>query len=150
MSRSARPEVIVGVDGSECGQAALHWARQYVRDVQGHLTAVSAWHFPPMPVGPAMVPPIDDDLEQNAHDVLAEAIAGLEGEHDIDQVVAQGSAAAVLILKSSEADLLVVGTRGHGGFAGLLLGSVSTQCVHHAHCPVVVVRGGSATERSPA
>jgi nucleotide-binding universal stress UspA family protein len=73
---------------------------------------------------------------------LAGAIAKaeLEGALEIDQVVAHGHAAGVLIERSREADLLVVGTRGHGGFTGMLLGSVSAHCVHHAHCPVVVVR----------
>jgi nucleotide-binding universal stress UspA family protein len=135
-------KVIVGVDGSECGQEALGWARQYVREVGGHLTAVTAWHYPPMPTGPGVVPPTDYDPEATARSLLARAIAEQErdGASGIDQVVARGNAAAVLIDKSRDADLLVVGTRGHGGFTGMLLGSVSAHCVHHAHCPVVVVR----------
>jgi nucleotide-binding universal stress UspA family protein len=134
--------IVVGVDGSESGQEALTWARRYAREVGGRLTAVIAWHYPPMPTGPGMVPPTDYEPEESARSVLARAIAQAD-EGDlvgVEQVVAQGSAAAVLIDRSRDADLLVVGTRGHGGFAGMLLGSVSAPCVHHAHCPVVVVR----------
>jgi nucleotide-binding universal stress UspA family protein len=134
-------KVIVGVDGSECGQDALEWAREYVQAVGGRLTAVTAWHYPPMPTGPGLVPPTDYDPESTAHTVLANAleVSGVKPS-EVEQVVAEGSAAAVLIELSRDADLLVVGTRGHGGFTGMLLGSVSAHCVHHAHCPVVVVR----------
>ena len=120
----------------------LEWARKYVRDVGGHLTAVAAWHYPPMPTGPGMVPPTDYEPGATARSLLSRAIADEEGDgaSGIDQVVVQGGAAAVLIEMSRDADLLVVGTRGHGGFSGMLLGSVSAHCVHHAHCPVVVVR----------
>jgi nucleotide-binding universal stress UspA family protein len=134
--------IVVGVDGSESGQDALTWARRYARDVGGRLTAVIAWHYPPMPTGPGMVPPIDYQPEETARTLLARAIAQADedGPIAVEQVVDQGSPAAVLIDRSHDADLLVVGTRGHGGFTGMLLGSVSAHCVHHAHCPVVVVR----------
>jgi hypothetical protein len=67
----------------------------------------------------------------------------------VDLVVRQGGAAAVLIDQSRDADLLVVGSRGHGGFAGLILGSVSTACAEHAHCPVLVVHGTRARTANP-
>ena len=142
MEDTGRREVIVGVDGSASGREALEWARRYARDVGGHVTAVTAWHHPPMATGPGVVPPTDYDPEATARSLLAGAVAEVEadGAAGIDQLVVQGNAAAVLIDKSKGADLLVVGTRGHGGFAGMLLGSVSAHCVHHAHCPVVVVR----------
>jgi nucleotide-binding universal stress UspA family protein len=134
--------IMVGVDGSECGEEALTWARRYAEEVGGELTAVTAWHYPPMPIGPGVVPPIDYEPEETARTLLARAIGRAEEDAPlhIEQVVAEGNAAAVLIDKSRDADLLVVGTRGHGGFTGMLLGSVSAHCVHHAHCPVVVVR----------
>lgn len=142
MTSTQGQHVVVGVDGSACGNDALAWARSYVQTVGGHLTAVIAWQFPPMPTGPGIVPPTDYDPEATARSLLAEAVGGVadQDEPAVDQLVVQGNAAAVLIDRSREADLLVVGTRGHGGFAGMLLGSVSAHCVHHAHCPVVVVR----------
>ena len=140
MVNSTVQKVIVGVDGSDCSQEALAWSRRYVEAVGGKLTAVIAWHYPPMPTGPGMVPPTDYDPQGTARTIMANAMTGVGGGADIEQAVVEGNAAAVLIDKSRDADLLVVGTRGHGGFAGMLLGSVSAHCAHHAHCPVVVVR----------
>jgi nucleotide-binding universal stress UspA family protein len=142
MTESEPQKVIVGVDGSECGKEALAWARRYVQAVGGHLTAVIAWHYPPMSIaGPGIIPSTDYNPEATARSLLAQAVAeDPDDSPTIEQVVAEGSAAAVLIERSSTTDLLVVGTRGHGGFTGMLLGSVSVHCVHHAHCPVVVVR----------
>ena len=140
MMANAVQKVVVGVDGSECGQEALTWARQYVEAVGGQLRAVTAWHYPPLPTGPSMVPPSDYDPEGTAHTIMASATAGVDDAAAIERDVIEGNPAAVLIEESRDADLLVVGTRGHGGFTGMLLGSVSAHCVHHAHCPVVVVR----------
>jgi nucleotide-binding universal stress UspA family protein len=64
---------------------------------------------------------------------------------DVTQIVRQGQAAEVLVAEAKEAELLVVGSRGRGGFAGLLLGSVSQQCAHYAPCPVVIVRVGASS-----
>jgi hypothetical protein len=69
-------------------------------------------------------------------------VSGLEPEVPVRPLVTEGHAAEVLLRASKGADLLVVGSRGHGGFASAMLGSVSLYCVLHAHCPVVVVRDG--------
>jgi nucleotide-binding universal stress UspA family protein len=142
VEKSGPQRVVVGVDGSECGQQALRWALQYVADVGGHVTAVTAWHYPPGTTSAGGIAPNTPNPERAAHRVLSEAVASAQpdGASGIEQVVVHGHAAAVLIERSREADLLVVGTRGHGGFTGMLLGSVSAHCVHHAHCPVLVVR----------
>jgi len=97
--------------------------------------------------GPIVAEGIDAEFEGAARAALEKAIEGLgaagEGIH-IERVVEHGQASHVLIEAAKDAALLVVGSRGHGGFAGLLLGSVSQQCAHHALCPVVIVPRGSA------
>jgi nucleotide-binding universal stress UspA family protein len=87
------------------------------------------------------------DPETNAKTVLAETFAevsALEPEVPVRPVLAEGLAAEVLLRTARGADMLVVGSRGHGGFASALLGSVSLYCVLHAHCPVMVLRDGHA------
>jgi nucleotide-binding universal stress UspA family protein len=142
VEKSRNQNVVVGVDGSECAQEALQWALRYVADVGGNLTAVTAWHYPPLTSAGGGVAPHTPDPQKTAQSLLADAIVKAEpdGASDIEQVVAHGHPAGTLIERSRAADLLVVGNRGHGGFTGMLLGSVSAHCVHHAHCPVVVVR----------
>jgi nucleotide-binding universal stress UspA family protein len=79
-------------------------------------------------------------MQRAAEELLVKATAGLDAEGvEIECRAVAGGAPEVLVSEAAEADLLVVGSRGHGGFAGLLLGSVSQQCAHHARCPVVIV-----------
>jgi nucleotide-binding universal stress UspA family protein len=82
------------------------------------------------------------DMRRAAEELLEKATAGLEVEAEgieTERRVVEGGAPEVLVAAAAEGDLLVVGSRGHGGFAGLLLGSVSQECAHHANCPVVIV-----------
>ena len=82
-------------------------------------------------------------IEEAADKTLGEAVAEVAGENPlayVERVVTEGPAAQALVEAAEDADLLVVGSRGHGGFTGLLLGSVSQQCAHHAPCAVVIVR----------
>lgn len=96
-------------------------------------------------MAPPPLPDLAEDLEREAHAVLEEAVQGLDGaETNIETVVREGQPARVLIEEADGANMLIVGSRGLGGFTGVLLGSVSAHCVHHANCPVVVVRGASA------
>jgi nucleotide-binding universal stress UspA family protein len=149
------PAVVVGVDGSTGAKAALRWALGEARLRNSPLRTVHAWTFGYIggsvegypywggSLGSYTSLGVDlNDLHRAAEDLLERAIADVGDETkgiEIERQVIQGSAAEVLVQAASPADLLVVGSRGHGGFTGLLLGSVSQQCVHHAQCPVVVV-----------
>jgi nucleotide-binding universal stress UspA family protein len=146
MSSDGRELVVVGVDGSEESIAALSWAARYATAVGATLRAVAAWHFPAAagtaPVGFAPEP-VRAEAEEHVRDSIAAAIAKvLQGPaaEKVETKIAYGHPAQVLLDESSDADLLVVGHRGRGAFTGMLVGSVSTHCVTHATCPVVVVR----------
>jgi nucleotide-binding universal stress UspA family protein len=108
------------------------------------LHALIAWDVPASYGIPAIYD--DVDLESQARSTLARTVADALGtSSSVTLRAEQGHPAAVLVVASTAARLLVVGARGHGGFAAALLGSVSHQCIHHAHCPVVVVRGETDT-----
>jgi len=138
--------VVVGVDGSAASGAALAWAARYADAIGARLRAVLAWHYPsaagnpPVGVAPESV---TSEVEQSRYEILDEAIAATFGDRsprEIERKLVYGHPVQALIDESKEADLLVVGHRGHGGFTGMLLGSVSTHLVTHASCPVTVVR----------
>jgi nucleotide-binding universal stress UspA family protein len=134
--------IVVGVDGSDCAREALEWAVTEARLRGDRVRAVHAWECP-MTAGlwgtASPEVPIDE-LREAARATLEHAVEPLENGVPIEEVVVEGPAAPALVAAAENADLLVVGSRGRGGFERLLLGSVSTQCVHRAHCPVVVVR----------
>ena len=139
-----RGRIVVGADGSDGGDAALRWALDEAELRGGTVDAVMALRVTPMLASPAVGALIDPEEEMaHAREVLAasvESAAERRAGVVVHQVVHTGGAAHVLLEAAQGADLLVVGSRGRGGFRGLLLGSVSQQCVHHAPCPVVVVR----------
>jgi nucleotide-binding universal stress UspA family protein len=143
---SSRSRVVVGVDGSAESVAALKWAAEYAAATGAHIRAVLAWHYPsavgPAPVGRAPES-ITDEVRQHLTESLGKAIAEGAPGIEVEQQLAYGHPAQVLVEESSRADLLVVGHRGHGAFTGMLVGSVSIHCVTNARCPVVVVRGES-------
>lgn len=131
--------VVVGVDGSEGSLAALKWAVDYAARADASLVLVTAWHWP-MSYG---VPLAYDgfDPEEEARKVVEAVKVDVPLPLDrVQTVVEQGHPGDVLIKVAKGAALLVVGTRGHGGLSGALLGSTSGYCVHHATCPVTVVR----------
>ena len=134
--------VIVGVDGSDNAKAALSWAVEYARSTGIPLVAVATWEWPTS-YG-AMVPwPDNVNFEDDARTELDQTVRDVLGKGATQQLtteVVHGPPSAVLEAMSSSASLLVVGSRGHGEIAGMLLGSVSEFLVTHAHCPVVVVR----------
>ena len=138
--------IVVGVDGSPSSKAALGWAVQQTRLIGARVEAVTAWQFPAY-YGWGLLPD-SADVESIARSMLEEAIAGaatLARGVEIQPMVRPGNAAGVLLDRAKGAQLLVVGSRGHGGFTEALLGSVGQHCVHHATCPVVVIRDGPGT-----
>ncbi len=143
--------IVVGVDHSAGAKAALRFALDEARLRQSRLRAVHAWHVSYVGVGYLAIS--QPALDAEGYQIRAAAEAALEATLDefrpeaddveIELRVVEGAPASVLVDESRAADLLVVGSRGHGGFTGLLLGSVSQQCAHHAECPVVIVRAPS-------
>ena len=131
--------VIVGIDGSDESTKALRWAADYAQMSRAPLHALIAWDIPTSYGMPVIYD--DVDLESEARTTLTQTVTDALGNStSVTLRAEQGHPAAVLVAASSDARLLVLGSHGHGGFAASLLGSVSQQCIHHAHCPVVVVR----------
>lgn len=136
--------VVVGVDDSDEARHALAWSQDEAALRGGELHVVHAW-APYAPVSEvAAMAPVDDELyEKAARAVLEGALATIApdtpGNLTLESSAVRGYPSSVLLEQAADADLLVVGGRGRGGFTGLLLGSVSQQCVHHARTPVAVV-----------
>ena len=153
--QGTRESVVVGIDGSRESARALAWAARYAQATGATIRAVLAWHYPaqvgsaPTGVAPASV---TQEVEESRHDLMDSEIAKVLGDSPqvaIERTVVYGHPAQVLIDESRAADLLVVGSRGRGGFKGMLLGSVSTNCVTHASCPVTVVHAGLRNVQFP-
>jgi nucleotide-binding universal stress UspA family protein len=135
---------VVGVDGSDASYDALRWARREALAHQGSLAVVCAWAYPIFGILPLPdESQLNETLAENARYLVRTMLDRVEAEQGGDvethSTVAEAAPAGALLKLAEGADLLVVGARGLGGFAGLLLGSVSQQCVHHAACPVVVI-----------
>jgi nucleotide-binding universal stress UspA family protein len=137
-------KIVVGVDGSDPSLNALEWAARQAELTGSTLEAITTWDWP-RSYGGAVPLPSDYNPKSDAQELVDEAAARVRDAHpriDVRATVVEGHPAPVLIEASGGADLLVVGSRGHGEFAGMLLGSVSEHCVTNARCPVVVVRNG--------
>jgi nucleotide-binding universal stress UspA family protein len=144
--------IVVGVDASAAAKAALRWAVDEGRLRQAAVVAVHAWEVPALALAPVDVvpapPPIDlvsltKELGEAAEQLVrhvVEEVAGDAAGVEVRPVATEGPAPTVLVEAARGADLVVVGSRGRGGFVGLLLGSVSDQVAHHAPCPVVIHR----------
>ncbi|HLG67213.1 MAG TPA: universal stress protein [Acidimicrobiales bacterium] len=136
-----RQRIVVGVDGSDASKEALRWAAAQAEATGASLRVVIAWEFPAAWGGVPL--PASYDPEQSARQAAEEVIdevLGADRRPDVRLDVVESRPAPALIEAARGADLLVVGSRGHGAFTGMLLGSVSQHCVGHAPCPVVVVR----------
>jgi nucleotide-binding universal stress UspA family protein len=135
----ADERIVVGVDGSEPSRAALRWAVRQADLIRATVVAVTAWEYPVFSVGDVLLPP--NDPESIATRVLADTVTATvpDATVEIRQQVVGKHPAQALIDAAQGAQLLVVGSRGHGAFSAALLGSVALSCIHHAPCPVVVV-----------
>jgi nucleotide-binding universal stress UspA family protein len=145
--------IVVGVDGSPSSKAALAWAMRQAELTGASVEAVIAWHYPAIAGGVPFAPTGETytaDYGEFAAMTLNGAVLETvdpDAPVKVSTTVREGSAAEILLDASVGADLLVVGSRGHGGFTEALLGSVSQACVHHARCPVVIVREPSPHSR---
>ena len=140
---SGERRIVVGVDGSPQSKLALRWAAYLAETCGACIEAVMAWEYPAT-YGFSSSSVVNWDMQADYDKGLSatiDAAFGPDRPFGLRMTVREGNAARVLLDASDGATMLVVGSRGHGGFAGVLLGSVSAYCTDHARCPVVVVRG---------
>jgi nucleotide-binding universal stress UspA family protein len=144
------PRIVVGVDGSSSSRAALRWAVRQATFTGGTIDAVMAWQIPMMlqsygwaPIGAEEAVDFEAEAKRTIEAMVSEEVEPAS-QHLVTSHVVNGHPAQVLLEAASHADLLVVGSRGHGAFTEALLGSVGQYCVHHAHCPVLIIRGEPA------
>jgi len=141
---STGERILVGVDGSEASDRALGWASDEARRRGLALHVVTCWSYPMLPWGPYQPPLASAEFVHEAHLVAEKAVEKVVGSDreglDVTVDVVEGPASLRLLDLTNDAAMVVVGSRGRGGFTGLLLGSVSQHLVEHAPCPVVVVR----------
>ncbi|WP_341720972.1 universal stress protein [Micromonospora sp. FIMYZ51] len=133
--------IVVGVDGSDGGRRALRWAAREAAERNGAVQAVTAWRWDGLDGG-AMVAPNPVEEKERAEALLAREIAAITGDGSAIPVAAEvleGRPAEVLTAAARKADLLVLGSHGHGRLRHTVLGSVSEECVRKATCPVVVI-----------
>jgi nucleotide-binding universal stress UspA family protein len=146
--QSSAGRILVGVDGSPSSVAALRWAVRQAGLTGGSVEAITAWQSPTLVGLGVSFAEVDsasgDDnrIRDAAENVLRTAIAAAEapGVH-VKAEIGEGSPAQLLLDAAQGADMVVVGSRGHGGFAGTLLGSVGQALAQHAPCPVLIIRG---------
>ena len=145
-TRSGPHGVVVGMDGSEPSLSALRWGAFIAAATGTALVVVTVWETTPafgLSEGWGILP-ADDDPDAVSRAALDAAVASVfagPAPVELDCRVLRGNTAQVLLEASAGAQMLVVGSRGHGGFASLLLGSVSAACTEHATCPVLVIHG---------
>lgn len=139
--------IVVGVDGSSHSTEALRWALRQAVLTGARVDAVACWEWPASAGGLAPYSAVDFDMgkmtRQTAQEAVAAAVSSTPGADQLDvrTTVVEGYPARVLTEAGAGADLLVVGSRGHGELSGLLLGSVGLHCATHSTCPVLIVRG---------
>ena len=138
----SKPRIVVGVDGSAGSKDALRWAATLAGLLGARIDAVATWELPTGSLLRALPPSFtpQPDIEQLLADAV-DQVFGADRPADLRMKVLEGPAAQTLITVAHNALMLVVGSRGLGGFAGLLLGSVSSRVAEHARCPVLVVHG---------
>jgi nucleotide-binding universal stress UspA family protein len=146
-----KPKIVVGVDGSPESRSALRWAARIAEAIDARIEAVLVWEYVSS-YGWSSLAPLSaphSELEDQLAKIVTEVFDG-KVPSGLTSRVFEGSPASALVAESKDAQLVVVGSRGHGGFAGLLLGSVSAKVAEHARCPVLVVHGDVPTIVSAA
>jgi nucleotide-binding universal stress UspA family protein len=151
-SEEKHGRIVVGVDGSDASYGALHWAIATAAARNVDLQVVNAYDYLQVVIPMGIAPGIDRELLEKASRSLLEemvgpAVGATARPRSVQLIPVHTGPARALLDAAIGADLLVVGSRGRGGVRGLLLGSVSQQCVHHAPCPVVVVRTADGSDR---
>ena len=140
--------IVAGVDGSASSRLALHWALGQAAATGSRVQALSCWEVPAGAAGLAVYEDVDlsRPTRELAEGAVEEARQEQQAEVEVEVLVVEGYPARVLTEVARDAELLVVGSRGHGTLSGLLLGSVGLHCASHAACPVVIVRrsGGAS------
>lgn len=141
-----RPRLVVGVDGSACSRAALRWGLAQAALTGARVEAIAAWQYPEVyGYSYGWLPSMADGgvyakaSETSLQDTVTAVRAELDQPAEVTLHAVEGHPLQVLMDAARNAQLLVLGSRGHGTFVGNLLGSVSQHCVQHAPCPVVVV-----------
>ena len=140
MQVRAYNKIVVGVDGSPSSNAALDWAAQEAEIRGAALELIHAWNYPNLGYGGYVA--VLEDFEKDASSILNDVVATVREAHPNLKLVSsllQGPTAQTIMERAKEADMVVVGSRGRGGFTGLLLGSVGQQLVHHCQIPVVII-----------
>lgn len=148
-ARAGAP-IVVAVDGSDSSLDALRHGIRVASAFNAPLEAVTVWHFPYVAYAPMPVP---WDPENDAKAILESSLQKVFGADRppwLSWHISEGLPAETLIRECKGAGMLVMGSRGHGGFSGLLLGSVSSQCAEHAECPVLVVHGSPPGTSAPS
>ncbi|MGP9617018.1 universal stress protein [Arthrobacter sp. AOP36-A1-22] len=136
----ATKPVVVGVDGSDDSKAALKWAVEYGQRYEAPVEALAVWDIPTSYGYLAAYAESGEKIEARARELLEETVAEAVGaDSNVIRRTERGHPSSTLVEASKDAQLLVLGTRGHGAFAGMLLGSVSQHCVAHSKSPFVVV-----------
>lgn len=138
-------QIVVGIDGSESSLNALRWAARLAPAIGATIHAVVAWEYPIIFGLEGGIPGSwkpDETAKEILNDSLT-AVFGKERPAGLTGSISQGHPTFVLLDASENAEMLIIGSRGRGGFAGLLLGSVSSTCAEHAKCPVLVVHGNA-------
>lgn len=139
MNSDVKPVIVVGVDGSELSAKALAWAENYAGATGAQLRLVTAWQWATAYGAPMMFEGYNPAAEAEAIAEKARTDVTL-GADRVEVVTEEGAAGPVLVRASEGAQALVVGSQGHSAISNVLLGSASAYCVHHAACPIVVVR----------
>ncbi|SHE84552.1 Nucleotide-binding universal stress protein, UspA family [Ferrithrix thermotolerans DSM 19514] len=134
-------EIVVGIDGSEASNQALSWAVEEAKVRGASIKIVHAWEYPALAYGAYANEGLD--LEAGGKEILTQAtdlVNSIDKDVSVTTVLREGNPVPILSQESEHSDLLVVGSRGHGGFASLVLGSVSSQLAHHTKTTLVIVR----------